>query len=307
VRDLLDKRLIFVTGKGGVGKTTVTASLARMAASRGRTVLVCEVDTDASMGHIFGSADIGFEPTRVEPRIYAANLTRDECMKAFVQRFLPSRRVADMVLKNRVARIFFDSAPSVMEAVILDQLATLAEQSVPRFDLVIVDLPASGHALTFLDVPRSMVEMVRVGNLAKHMQALAERIADPAQSELLLVALPEELSVNETIELWTAARERLQIRTHRVVINGLRERDVRPGDAAVVRAAIEAGADAEATERVAWGTQLGTWWREQDRANADRLHAAIDGQVVEVPLVFARVDERDLVEHVASALNGAVV
>jgi len=305
VRDLLDKRLIFVTGKGGVGKTTVTAALARLAASRGRTVLVCEIDTDASMGHIFGAADIGFEPRRVEPRIYAANLTRTECMGAFIRRFVPSRRVADLILKNRVANIFFDSAPSVMEAVILDQLATLSEQKVPAFDLILVDLPASGHALTFLDVPRSMVEMVRVGNLAKHMQGLAEQIADPNRSELLLVALPEELSVNETIELWSAARERLQIRTNRVVINGLRERDVQPGDADIARAAVAAGANAEAMDRVAWGAQLGAWWREQDRVNAERLREAIDGQIVEVPYVFARVDERDLVEHVADALNGA--
>ena len=305
MRDLLDKRLIFVTGKGGVGKTTVTAALARLAASRGRTVLVCEIDTDASMGHIFGAADIGFEPRRVEPRIYAANLTRAECMGAFIRRFVPSRRVADLILKNRVASIFFDSAPSVMEAVILDQLATLAEQKMPSFDLVIVDLPASGHALTFLDVPRSMVEMVRVGNLAKHMQALADRIADARQAELVLVALPEELSVNETIELWTAARERLQIHTGRVVVNGLRERDIHPGDAEVVQAAVSAGANPEAMERVAWGAQLGAWWREQDRANANRLREAIDGQLIEVPYIFARVDERDLVEHVADALNGA--
>lgn len=301
---LLDKRFVFVTGKGGVGKTTVAAALGRLAAARGKNVLLVEIDTQPSMGRLFGDKQIGYEPTRLEANIWACNLTGADCMRSFVRRFVPGDRIADLILKNRVAQIFFESAPSVTEAVILDQLATLARQTQPRFDFIAVDLPASGHAVTFLNVPRSMSDMVRVGELAGHMRELAALLADPAQAELLLVSLPEEMSVNETIELWEKARARVATRLHGVVFNQEQAPALQPDDHTQLAAlAAHEGVDQEALQRVMWGVALGSWWKERDAETLQRLTEAVDGKVIRVPFRPKKVSERDLVEQVASVLN----
>jgi len=312
VPSIIDKRLVFVTGKGGVGKTTVSAAIARLAVRRGKRVLICEINTDPSMTRIFGSDAIGFAPRQVDPGIWACNLTGQESMRAFVRRFVPSRRVADLIMSNRVANVFFQSAPSVMEAVILDQLCTLLNQSKPSFDLLIVDLPASGHAVTFLNVPRSMTEMVRVGDLAAHMRTLATLLADPAQSELLLVTLPEEMSVNETLELLVRARAEVETPLRTVVVNGERLPDLESHDPSNITTAAstirsgEVDPLADAVDRVAHAVALGAYWRERDRENTARLEERDDIDLQRVPFYFHKVDERELVERVADAIGGAL-
>lgn len=301
---LLDKRLLFVTGKGGVGKTTLAAAIARLAAERGRKVLLVEVDTQPSMGRLFGDRPVGFAPTPMEHGIWACNLTGMESMDAFVRRFVPSRRVADLILANRVARIFFESAPSVLEAVILDQLGTLLAQQNPRFDLVVVDLPASGHAVTLLNVPRAMNAMVRVGELAQQMKRLADLIAHPDQTELILVSLPEEMSINETMELWHRARRDVATPVHRIIVNGERRPEILPSDVADLES-IRPWADAapDSFDRIVHGVSIGAWWRQRDRENVERLAAELPATIHRLPFIYSKVEERDLVERVAGSLH----
>jgi arsenite-transporting ATPase len=305
---LLDKQLVFLTGKGGVGKTTVCAALARLAVQRGKRVLLCEIDTEAYMGRLFGDAKIGFDPSLVAPGIWACTLQGSQCMDAFIRRFVPGR-VADVILKNKVANIFFESAPSVMEAVIFDQIGTLMEKSKPAFDLVIVDLPASGHAVTLLNVPRSMVEMVRVGELAAHMERLAKIVADPERSELVLVSLPEEMSVNETLELLQKARARVQTPVRRIVLNGIRNASMEPDDAEQLErwaATLTNPDDAEAVQRLAYGARIGAFWAAQDAEAQLRLRAEKSVQVAAIPYIFDRQDDVDLVRRVAGHLGASL-
>jgi arsenite/tail-anchored protein-transporting ATPase len=304
---LLDKKLVFISGKGGVGKTTIGAGLARMAAARGKRVLICEIDTDAYMGRLFGDATIGFAPTVVAPGIWACTLKGDDCMSAFVNRFVPGR-VADLILRNKVAQIFFESAPSVMEAVIFDQISTHCANRTPGWDLILVDLPASGHAVTFLNVPRSMVEMVRVGELAAHMERVARLAADPNQSELILVSLPEEMSVNETLELLEKARARVATPVVRVVVNGVRHPDVTRADVAEIEA-MAASADGEqrdVLDRLAYGARIGAFWREQDAEAVRRHKAAPRLQVAEIPFFFNKKNDTELVRTVANHLQATL-
>jgi anion-transporting ArsA/GET3 family ATPase len=304
---LLDKKLVFISGKGGVGKTTICAGLARMASARGKRVLICEIDTDAYMGRLFGDATIGFSPTVVAPGIWACTLKGDECMNAFVHRFVPAR-VADLILRNKVAQVFFDSAPSVMEAVIFDQISTHCANRTPGWDLVLVDLPASGHAVTFLNVPKSMVEMVKVGELAAHMERVARLAADPSKSELILVSLPEEMSVNETLELLEKARARVATPVVRVVVNGVRHPDVSRQDVAEIEALAAAahGEEREVMDRLAYGARIGAFWREQDDESVRRLKAAPRLQVTEIPFFFDKKNDTELVRTVAGHLQATM-
>ncbi len=307
MRPLLDKKLVFVTGKGGVGKSAIAAGIALRASRAGRRALLCEVDTDGGAGRLFGAPPLAFTPREVAPGLWAANITRDEAMRAFVRRFVPVGKIADMILANRVAQIFFESAPSVMEAVIVDQIANLAASTHPAWDMLVVDLPASGHALTFLNVPRSMVEMVRTGTLAGHMRRLADALSDPDRSELVIVTLPEEMPVNETIELWNRARADLQTPVRHIVVNGERAPDLRESDEAALVAAAD-GADAAGrarVDRVRAGVQLGRYWLIEDARSIARL-TETGARVTRIPFLFRKRDDRDLVESIANHLAEAM-
>jgi len=294
---LLDKQLVFVTGKGGVGKTVTAAALARLSARRGRRTLLCELDTDPTMGRIFGKGRIGFAPDEVAPNLYACCLDGASCMNAFVHRFVPSRKIADMILGNKVANTFFEAAPSVMEAVILDQLATLVTESSPRFDLVVVDMPASGHAVTLLKVPRSMARMVAVGELADHLRRIAALISDPRRTEVVIVTLPDEMAVNESIELWRKLRDAIDTPSETILVNGTRGVALKLEDAAI--AAAHVASDARVLEAV----RLGLYWQREDAANVERLSNAVVARVFTNAFVFDKVDDSDLVDRCADALQ----
>ncbi len=194
-----------------------------------------------------------------------------------------------------------------MEAVILDRLAQLAAQTGPPWDMVIADLPASGHAVTLLNVPRAMTEMVQVGELARRMSTLAGLLGDPTRSELVLVSLPEEMSVNETVELYERARAEVATPVRVVILNGERTPDLLDTDYALVaREAAAVGSGDDALQRVANGVALGVYWRDEDQRNIARLEEMVAARVVRVPFVFRKVDESDLVGRVSDALSGVL-
>jgi hypothetical protein len=301
VPSLLDKRLIFVTGKGGVGKTVAAAAIARAAARRGRRVLLVEVDSDTSMGRLFGAADITFEPRPVADRIWACNLERERSIKEFVKRWVRSKRIADAVLSNNVISVFFDSAPSVAEGIMLDHLAEVMSEQ--KFDLAVVDLPASGHAITLLSVPRSMARMIRVGDLAKRMGWLADQIAHPRDAALVFVTLPEEMPVRETIDLYAKAKKGCETRVAAVIVNGVRRPALQLPDLDRVTEVVEARGGGEVLDRVRDAVSVGLHWLAEDRENLATLHAELPVPAVEVPFLFHKADEAELVEHVSRALG----
>lgn len=303
---LLEKKLIFVTGKGGVGKTTTAAALGSLAAEAGRKTLICEIEIDPAMRRIFGAAEIGFEPSRIGQNLYACNLSGDDSLRAFIQRFVPSKRIAGMVLENKVAGVFFRAAPSVMEAVILDRLAWLLERDDPSFDTIVVDLPASGHAVTFLNVPRSMARMIAVGDLAAHLRKIARLISDPGRTEVVVVSLPDEIVINETLELWRKLRETVDTPVRTVVVNGVRAPSLRAEDLERVEQ-LGRDTDPEAFAPLASALRLGMHWKDEDARNIQRLADQIEGRVVASPFVFDKTDDPDLVRRLADVLRDTSV
>lgn len=299
---LLSRRLLFVTGKGGVGKTTLVAALGLLAARSGKRVLLCELDTDPSLRRIFGVPAIGFETSRLAENLDACNLMAADCMRSFVQRVVPSRRVADAIVGNRIVGIFFESAPSVIEAVLLDQITERVMQQRPAYDLVIIDLPASGHAIKLLRVARSMAEMVSVGDLAKRLREMDALFTDPLRSGLVLATLPEEMPVNETLELAGNLRASVKTPIVGVVCNGLRHLEVTSSDAAAVARAVGDGADPGA-EQLREAISLAAYWTAQEREELERLRSGLQVPLFDTPFVFSKASDRDLVEQLAARLS----
>lgn len=300
-----DRPLTFITGKGGVGKSIVTAALALNHARSGHRTLVCELDDHPTMARLFDvRSAIGVEPVRVDERLFVANFRGMPVMQAFLRGFVPSRRVTDLLLRNRVAATFFESAPGVMDAVALDRVAEtiLAE----GFERVIVDLPATGHALTLLRLPASMAEMIGVGDLAARVRRLADVMADRRRSQLLVVTLPEEMPVTETVEFCALVREQVDIAIGSVVVNATRTLPLDDAGRREVtaRATTVAEKDPRSAARLQLALRLGSFWHDEDARGLARLEQALSGTpFTTVPFVYEKEDERDLVEQVAAHLR----
>lgn len=272
---LLDRRLLLVTGKGGVGKSTVAAALALRLAAAGLRTLLCEVNADRRLGRMLGHPEVGPEVTPVEPNLALVDLEPDASMREYVLSKIPSERVYRAVFENRLVRYFLRFIPALAETVMLGKVMWHLRQwpdAPGGFDRIVLDLPATGHALTLLGVPHSLVSALPSGPMSTEADWMLELLTDPAITSAVLVSLPEELPVNETLELAQALRSRLKIRIGAVVLNQSVQSRFGPGDLAALSGRPGLTALAQAYEEDARRTE----------GSVERLRA-IDPPLVQLP------------------------
>ncbi len=223
---LLRHRLLLVSGKGGVGKTTVAVALARLAAQAGKRTLLCGVDTQGELGRLLGRPDLGAEPESVEGGFRACDLDGHAAMREFLRLRLKIHAIADRIADNKAFAGFFTAAPGLREYVLLgkawhearERLGWLGDRS--HNDLVILDAPATGHAVAFLRAAHQVTDIM-VGPLESSARQIREFLVDAARTALVLVATPEELAVNEAVELARHARRDLSMHVGLVVLNSV--------------------------------------------------------------------------------------
>jgi len=225
--DLLARRLVIVTGKGGTGKTTVSATLAWAAARAGHRVAVAEVGREEHVPRLIapGSPAVGYEGRELLPGLRALRIDPFAALAEYLSLQLGGRMLVERVLRNRGFRQLMEASPGWRELITLGKVWHLSQQrnarDEPLYDLLIVDAPATGHGVTFLDVPRVVVSAVRAGPLRRHSERVAEMIRDRERTLLLPVTLAEELPVRETAELVTRARDEIGVAVDRVVVNAV--------------------------------------------------------------------------------------
>ncbi len=196
--------IVVVAGKGGVGKTTVTAALARMAADIGLQVLVVELDDSGGLPVLFGrdatfnyDEAVLYDPAGRGGGVRGRVITPDEALLEYLKDH-GLRRVAKRLVSTGVLEVVATAIPGIREILVLGKVKQLERSG--AFDLIVLDAPATGHAVTFLTSALGLVDAARGGPLRAQAQEVVEMLRDPARCQVMLVSLPEETPVNELIE-----------------------------------------------------------------------------------------------------------
>jgi len=287
--EMLEKRLLFVTGKGGVGKSTVAASLGLAAAARGKRTIVCEIGSQEHTSRLFNRAQVGFHEVQLEDNLWTISIDPDESMREYVLLQLKVRAMRDLLFRSRVFTYLTAATPGLKELVTIGKIWELAQldrkvRKGREYDLVIVDAPATGHGIGFLQTPRTFANIARVGPIHAQAQELDRFITDHASTGVAIVALPEEMPVNETATLERELREEIGVSVDRVYMNALyperfsngegeRLEGERPQATGAVREALRAAVSEHRRAR-------------SQRAQLARLRRRVSTPVKTLPFIF---------------------
>ncbi len=217
--------VLVVAGKGGVGKTTMSVAIARMASATGRTVLIVDLEGKSGITGAFGPAeDLGYDEVELEsgeaPRrgwIRARRITPDDALVEYLEDH-GLRRISKRLVSSGVIDVVSTAIPGIRDVLVLGKVKQLERDGVA--DLIVVDAPATGHAITFLTSAGGLVSAARGGPLRTQAQDVVEFLGDPTRCRVILVTLPEEMPVSETIESAYTLEDRAGVQLGPVIVNG---------------------------------------------------------------------------------------
>lgn len=273
-------RVLIVAGKGGVGKTTVTAALARMAADAGLTALIVEVEGKSGLAAAFGHDDtiLDYNEIELSPGVRARTLTPDRALLEYL-RDHGLKRLSKRLSSSGALDVVATAAPGIKDILVLGKVKQL--EVAGAADVIIVDAPAAGHAVTFLASARGLLDAVKVGPILTQAEEVVALLTNPERCQVVLVTLPEETPVNEVIETAFALEDRVGMKLGPVIVNGVypvRDLDPDAADSADV-----APAEAE-TLRAAAEFRLHRQGLQAEQL--ERLRAALPLAQLQLPLLF---------------------
>ncbi len=287
--ELLDKRLVYVTGKGGVGKTTVAAALGLAAARAGKRTVICEVAEQQRISRAFGHEAAGFTETEVAENLHAFSIDPEKAKEEWLRHQLRSGTLAGLLGQSRIFSYLTAAAPGLAEVITMGKIWELAQlrrrtAKTAPYDLVIVDAPATGHGLALLRAPRTLADIARAGPIGKHAEAIHSFTVDASVTGVLAVALAEEMPVNETMDLEGRLAQEMEMALSAVLVNGVLPERFSGADAKAMTAALGAGS-AAARDAITAALRAHERARSQ-RSQVARLKRGIEAPVSTLPFVL---------------------
>jgi anion-transporting ArsA/GET3 family ATPase len=222
--DFFHPKILIVSGKGGVGKTTVAAALALVAARAGRKVCVAEVDRKGTLPRLFGGAELTYDPREMAPGVWGMNIVPERALAEYLDVQYHMKRISRVFTSTQFVDYITTAAPGLKDILVLGKIWYLEQErggSRSDFDTIIVDAPAAGHMLTFLSAPMGLSDALRVGPVRRQSDWLIGMLRDSERTRVHLVTLPEEMPVTETLETAEALQDRVGINMGAVFANAV--------------------------------------------------------------------------------------
>jgi anion-transporting ArsA/GET3 family ATPase len=286
-------RVLIVAGKGGVGKSTVSAALARTAARAGLSTLIVEVEGKSGIGSLFGRPAFGYDEVVLHPGggpegaadVRARMLTPDDALIEYLEDH-GLHRVTRRLLSGGALDVVATAAPGIRDILVLGKVKQLERSGTA--DLIVLDAPAAGHAITFLRSARGLVDAARAGPVNTQAAEVLEMLTDPARCQVVLVTLPEETPVNELVDTAYSLEDEVGVSLGPVVVNGLYP-DIPglDGDPAALAAAAELDVDPAEVAAMVAAARFRTDRSRLQAEQVGRLGAALPLPQLALPFVFS--------------------
>ncbi|MCC6751901.1 MAG: ArsA family ATPase [Deltaproteobacteria bacterium] len=305
---MLDRRLVIIGGKGGVGRTTVAVALGTALARRGRRTLLAHVRCKQRLSQLLGGGEVGEEIVAVEPNLWAVNMNPQAAIREMGIMVLKFRTVYKAVLENRMVRYFLRALPALEEYSMIGKAwyhTTELVSGRPRFDTVVFDGPATGHLVSMLRIPQVILDAVPEGPLTGDARKAREMLSDPEQTCMWITTLAEEMPVSESLDLYRSARSELQIDVDRLVVNALYPAEL--DEDATLSGALDAvrdgvGDDRDLRHLVASAETLRAR-RRINREYLDRLAVRLPVPRIELPHLFVPRLDRAAIDQLSERIE----
>lgn len=304
---MFDRSLIYVTGKGGVGRSTVAGALGLVAATRGRRTIVCEVAEQGRLPGVFDRELEGPEEIELTDGLWATSIDPQTALEEWLRTQVGGPLVR-LLAQSSAFGYFVAAAPGARELVTITKVWELAQRKrwkrgAEGYDLVIVDAPASGHGVSMLRTPKTYGDLARIGPIHKQADQVTRFLRNPRRTAYVGVALAEEMPVTETLEVDGALREYVGGGLETIIVNGVYPRRFAKADMERLEAAANNGAPPalRAALRAARGEYA---WARGQQGQLRRLRAAAgEADVITLPFLFAPELGREQLERLSGELD----
>jgi anion-transporting ArsA/GET3 family ATPase len=301
--DLLAHSLLVVTGKGGVGKSTVSAALAVAAARRGLRTIVVEVSARGDLAEVLGTSNVAGEYAEraASERLHHISIDPQNAMEEYLRRQLPVGALGGMLARSRVFTALTAATPGMRELLTIGKVWELAQperrtHGAKPYDLVVLDAPATGHGLAMLQAPSTFASVARVGPIARQGRMIAGFLQDPRQTAVVVVATAEEMPVTEAIELHGQLRAQTGLELALTVVNAVVPHRFSEREERTLRAAPPSPPRHAALFSAAWA--------RHQRGQISRLHRDLPGvALVTLPFLFRSTIDRSALEQLSGELE----
>jgi len=278
---LIDRRVIFFSGKGGVGKSTLVWASGLCSSKLGKRALIIEI-FPSSYPNLFGVDNLEYKPKEVAKNLWAMHLDPYEALEEYMAHMLKFKPVVKMFLRNKIFKSLAEVAPAWRELITLGKIwyAESSPQKHP-FDIILVDVPATGHGISLFRVPKAAIKTLGLSPIRTHTLAVQHLLTDPSRTRICVVATPEELAVREALELLDIATDEIGIPKGRLFLNMVppkfNEIDDKKPSATELAKALEI----DEPNRIHEITQHLARWRERSRTYVQLL----ESQTSETPYI----------------------